>query len=135
MIVNPAYMYMSKKKAAPRTLWENGTLNYQYSIESGRVTFNSSGNFLELTALGAALFQNIPVNAGDTVTAVFRRPYNSDYAQGTFEFVNAAGGTLFTQLIEVLSATKTVSFSVPQGTTGIRLKGPNLTVLVNSVSW
>ena len=135
MIVNPAYMYMSKKKAAPRTLWENGTLNYQYSIESGRVTFNSAGNFLELTALGAALFQNIPVNAGDTVTAVFRRPYNSDYSQGTIEFVNAAGVALFSQLIEVLSATKTVSFSVPQGTTGIRLKGPNLTVLVNSVSW
>lgn len=135
MIVNPAYMYMSKKKAAPRTLWENGTLNYQYSIESGRVTFNSSGNFLELTSLGAALFQNIPVNAGDTVTSIFRRPYNSDYSQCTFEFVNAAGATLFTQLIEVFSATKTVSFSVPQGTTGIRLKGPNLTVFVNSVSW
>ena len=135
MIVNPAYMYMSKKKAAPRTLWENGTLNYQYSVESGRVTFNSSGNFLELTAIGAALFQNIPVNAGDTVTAVFRRPYNSDYSQGTIEFVNAAGVALFSKLIEVLSATKTVSFSVPQGTTGIRLKGPNLTVLVNSVSW
>lgn len=135
MIVNPAYMYMSKKKAAPRTLWENGTLNYQYSVESGRVTFNSSGNYLELTALGAALFQNIPVNAGDTVTSVFRRPANSDYSQGTFEFVNSAGVTLFTQLIEVFSATKTVSFSVPQGTTGIRLKGPNLTVFVNSVSW
>ena len=135
MIVNPAYMYMSKKKAAPRTLLENGTLNYQYSIESGRVTFNSSGNFLELTSLGAALFQSLPVNAGDTVTAVFRRPYNSDYSQCTFEFVNAAGVTLFTQLTEVFSATKTVSFSVPQGATGIRLKGPNLTVLVNSVSW